>query len=143
MDRFGSRTCLPVGCVLLGLALLSLSLAQGSLTLVLGFLVVRVMSLGGILQWAMVPISHWFDKKRGRAQSYMIVGSTLSTAFVVFPLWQYVLADFGWRLAMRGAALIVAAMAVPCAVLVYHTPESQGCRPDGESSCKYTHHNST
>ena len=39
VDRFGSRTCLPVGCVLLGLALLTLSVAQGPLTLILGFLV--------------------------------------------------------------------------------------------------------
>jgi MFS family permease len=134
VDRFGSRVCMPIGCVLLALALLALSLAQGPLTLIGGFLAVRMMSLGGILQWAMVPVSHWFDQKRGRAQSYMIVGSTLSTSLALFPLWQYVIEDLGWRLAMRGAAIVVAGMALPCAVLVYHTPESQGCRPDGEAA---------
>jgi MFS family permease len=131
VDRFGSRTCLPVGCVLLGVALLALSLARGPLTLILGFLAVRMMSLGGVLQWAQVPVSHWFEQKRGRAQSYMIVGSTLCTSVVVFPAWQYCIEAFGWRIAMRGAAITVACMAVPCALLIYHTPESQGCHPDG------------
>lgn len=131
VDRFGSRTCLPFGCMLLGAALLVLSLAQGPLTLVLGFLVVRMMSLGGILQWAQVPVSHWFENKRGRAQSYMIVGSTLCTSTVLFPVWQYCIEAVGWRIAMRGAAFVVASMAIPCALLVYHTPESQGCHPDG------------
>lgn len=131
IDRFGSRTCLPVGCVLLGIALLVLSIAQGPLTLILGFLAVRMMSLGGVLQWAQVPVSHWFENKRGRAQSYMIVFSTLCTSIILFPVWQYCIEALGWRTAMRGAASIVAGMAVPCALLVYHTPESQGCHPDG------------
>lgn len=131
IDRFGSRTCLPVGCVLLGIALLILSLAQGAITLIVGFLAVRMMSLGGILQWAQVPVSHWFESKRGRAQSYMIVGSTLCTSMILFPTWQYCIEALGWRIAMRGAAIIVAGMAVPCAMLIYHTPESQGCHPDG------------
>ena len=131
VDRFGSRTCLPVGCVLLGVALLALSLARGPLTLILGFLAVRMMSLGGVLQWAQVPVSHWFDSKRGRAQSYMIVGSTLCTSVVLFPVWQYCIEVVGWRIAMRGGAVVVAGMAVPCALLIYHTPESQGCHPDG------------
>jgi MFS family permease len=117
--------------VLLSFALLALSLARGPLTLILGFLAVRMMSLGGVLQWAQVPVSHWFEQKRGRAQSYMIVGSTLCTSVVLFPAWQYCIEEFGWRIAMRGAAIVVACMAMPCALLIYHTPESQGCYPDG------------
>ena len=128
IDRYGARTCLPLGCLMAAAALLTLSVASSPPMLVLGFLLVRMMSLGGILQWASVPVSHWFEKGRGRAQSYMIVVSTLICSVMLFPIWQSVIQAEGWRFAMRCAALVSACMAVPTALLVYHEPESVGCR---------------
>ena len=133
IDRYGARTCLPLGCLMAAAALVTLSVASSPPMLVLGFLLVRMMSLGGILQWASVPVSHWFEKGRGRAQSYMIVVSTLICSVILFPTWQTVIQAEGWRFAMRCAALVSACMAVPTALLVYHEPESVGCQPDGEA----------
>ena len=83
------------------------------------------------MQWAVVPVSHWFDKGRGRAQSYLIVGGTLITSVLWFPVFERLIDAYGWRVAMRCCAVALVAVALPAAALVYHDPESVGCIADG------------
>eukprot|EP01048_Picozoa_sp_COSAG05_P009895 COSAG05_NODE_840_length_7027_cov_416.630052_1_plen_468_part_10 len=132
IDRFGARVCIPAGCIAAGSALLLLSVAVHPVLLVLSFFCVRLMCLGGLMMWSTVPISQWFNRKRGRAQSYLIVISTLCTSVLVFPAWQQLIDDIGWRSATQIAGFVALAMAVPTSIFIYSTPEIVGCRPDGE-----------
>ena len=72
-----------------------------------------------VLQWAVVPISHWFDKRRGKAQSYLIVGGTLITSVLWFPIFERLIEAYGWRVAMRCCAVALVAVALPAAILVW------------------------
>ena len=44
------------------------------------------------------------------------------------------LPDWGWRKANIAGAVVCGVWALPCFLLLFHTPESVGCRPDGESA---------
>jgi hypothetical protein len=48
------------------------------------------------------------------------------------PFFQMLLDTVGWRRANLLGAGVVALVAVPVGVLIYHTPEEVGCLPDGD-----------
>ena len=143
VDTLGARTCIPMGMMGAALAFLTLARATSGPSLILGFLLVRMLCLGGLMQWAAVPVSHWFEAGRGRAQSYSIVGRTLITAILWFPFLERLIAATDWRFSLRCAACAMVVSAVPVAFLTYHDPESVGCQPDGGNSPPAKHKNSS
>lgn len=138
IDSYGARICIPVGCVGAAAGLTVLSAAKSNQTLVLGFFIVRSLCNGAVLPWSAVPVSHWFDRHRGKAQSYLVVGTALIVGVFWLPAFEESTRVHGWRRSLQFEAAALVVSAIPIAMLMRHDPESVGCHPDGIDSNRKT-----
>ena len=120
-DRWGARLLVPVGGLLLGLAL---AMTGRVTTLWQYYLALGVLGGAGIA-CIQVPaatiVGRWFFRSRGAAMGIISAGASAS-AVVFYPLNTYLVATFGWRAALEIFGSLVAVVTVPLAALLYREP---------------------
>jgi len=134
VDRHGPRRMTTVVTLLLGLACMAFGAAGGIVTLALGFGALRFFGQGSLMMNCANLVAQWFSRRRGFAMSLMALGFAASMA-VHPPLGQFLIDQFGWRLAWVALGVVTWLILLPPVLLLVHDkPEDLGLRPDGDAA---------
>jgi len=134
VDRHGPRRMTVIVTLLLGLACMAFGAAGGIVTLALGFGALRFLGQGSLMMNCANLVAQWFSRRRGFALSLMALGFAASMA-VHPPLGQFLIDQFGWRVAWVVLGLITWLVLLPPVLLLAHDkPEDLGLRPDGDAA---------
>ena len=136
-DRWGSRSVVLIGIVLIAAGLALASFAQ-SLPMVYAAYSLGVgLGVGFSYVPSMGAVQRWFIKRRGFASGLASSGIGAG-ALVGPPLAAFLIGTWGWRdayLVLGGLALIIGA---GMALLIQNDPREHGLGPDGEPIAKET-----
>jgi len=129
-DRFPPRFVLAAGSVLMGIGMLSCSLAttRWQFFLLYGVVAAIGLSLAG---WAPVSalLTNWFAQRR--ALAFGILGAGFGVSLIASYVAQYVISSFGWRAAYVAIGLSIAALIAPlCVLFVRRSPADARAYPD-------------
>lgn len=132
VDRFGSRTLIFLGTIVVGLGLILLSRTQSLAMFYGSFLLIAFGAGGCTLVVTMAVVANWFRRKVGIALGVMASGVGVSGLIV--PLIVYLIDVYGWRvtLAVLGAGMWI--LGIPLSFVIRDRPEKYGYLPDGEVS---------
>ncbi len=132
IDRFGHRKMMPLIAGILSLACVWMSIVIHPLMLFFGFFLIRLFGQGSMTLVSTTLIPQWFEKKRGRALSFSVLGGVASSALLP-PLNSWIIYNYDWRLGWQFWAVLLLVVMVPLAiVLVRNRPEDIGQLTDGE-----------
>jgi MFS family permease len=130
LDRFGARWVMAGGSLLGAASVVAWSQAQDLVQLYLAFTGVGLASAAVLYEPAYAVINTWFHRDRPRALlTLTVVAGFASTIFL--PTAQLLIDGVGWRRALLLLAAVVAACAVPQALLLRRSPADLGLSPDG------------
>jgi MFS family permease len=136
IDRFGAKRVIVSTSLFYGLALISALWVGSSLWQL--YLLCAVLGITFTSGAAPVPygvvISHWFNRHRGLALGFSMMG--IGAGSVVVPVVaQRLIVSFGWRgaYAIFGAAVLLLPLPLVAAFLV-NNPGQRNLRPDGDES---------
>ncbi|MCZ2861143.1 MFS transporter [Blastococcus sp. VKM Ac-2987] len=130
LDRSGPRWIMTAGSLLGGVSVLAWSQAEGLLGLYLAFTGIGLASAAVLYEPAYAVINTWFRRDRAKALlTLTVVAGFASTIFL--PTSQFLIELLGWRSALGVLAAVVAACAVPHALLLRRAPADLGLAPDG------------
>lgn len=124
-DRFGARRMILWGVAALSVSLASFSLIQQlSHLYIVSVLMVLFAAGSGPITYARV-IAAWFDKRRGLALGLTMAGLGIGGAIAPV-LSQYLIDEFGWRMAYRylGATVFIFSFPLLFLVIRNRPPES-------------------
>ena len=118
IDSYGPRKLMITGVLMAGMALVGLSLTDGSKVLFYSFYILN--ALGYVFAGPLpcqVLISRWFEKNRGKAMGIAYLG--IGTGGALVPL----LANgfemrFGWQVALIALGVIMVIVALPMAFFI-------------------------
>jgi MFS family permease len=120
-ERVGTRSTVIVGSLMIGLGL-SISTFGPPWPLWIGHgLFIGLIGLGGINAPLYIYVSRWFDRRRGSALALISSGTYVAGAFWP-PIFERVIANFGWRQAMLWYALAEIVVVVPLAAISFRAP---------------------
>ncbi len=134
-DRFGPRRVILTGTAIFGSVLLANRLFSGSIAQLYCFYVILGLSMQGL---GPIPygslVSHWFDRFRGLALGFAMLGIGLG-AVIMPSLAQTLIARFGWKTAysILGASVLLIGWPVVAGFLK-ESPENLGLLADGTST---------
>jgi MFS family permease len=120
-DRWGARRLVPVGGLLLGVALVLTGRVTTLWQYDLAFGVLGGAGIAFIQIPAAAIVSRWFARSRGAAMGVVSAGASAS-AIVFYPLNTYLIVVFGWRTALAIFGLLVAVVTIPLAAALYRDP---------------------
>ncbi len=122
-DRVGTRWTVMFGAFMIAMGL-SLSTFGPPWPLWIGHgLFIGLIGLGGINAPIYIYVSRWFDRRRGSALALISSGSYLAGALWP-PVFERVIAGFGWRQTMLWYAVAEIVVVVPLAAIYFrHPPE--------------------
>jgi MFS family permease len=131
VDRFGLRRAVLCAVAAMIAACVFASQITGIVTMFFAFLALRMVGPGTLTLLANNTLAAWFDRRLGKASSYMQVSMAGSLAIV--PLVFVMLIEvFGWRGAYLAIAGMLACGLLPLlAVLYRQSPTELGQLPDG------------
>lgn len=134
VDRRGAKAVLVASASILGFCLILLAHFSALWQFYLLFGLGRALSVGIIEVSALVTVSNWFIRRRGRAIGMVNSGTRMGQALL--PLFaQMLILARGWRWGWIGLALIAWALGIlPTALFMKRRPEDLGLLPDGEST---------
>src|SRR3954469_13871887 len=120
-DRFGVRWTVIIGSVSIAIGLAISSLGQ-TWELYLGHgLFIGLLGNAGLNAPLYVYVSRWFDRHRGSALALIASGQYISGA-IWPPVFDYAIAEYGWRDTMLMFAVFEVAVIVPIAIIVLKRP---------------------
>jgi MFS family permease len=134
LDRFGTRSIMPIGSIIAGIAVLATTQVNEiwQFYITRGVIAAIGFSMMGHLVTS-IAINNWFIKKRGRALAIVNIGSTLSNV-ILMPTSVWVIAKWGWRSMFATFAVITwIVVLIPSLILMRRRPEDMGLYPDGEN----------
>ena len=117
-DRWGARRVVAGGGVILGGALALTGQVTSLLGYYLAFGVLGAAGISFIMMPAAAVVTRWFTRTRGAALGLISAGSSAS-AIVFYPINTWLIQAFGWRAAIVVYGVVVAALTVPLALLLY------------------------
>lgn len=131
IDRRGPRVGVVVIASLFAAACAYMSLVNGLIMLLIGFVLIRGLGQGSLSLVSLHAVNIWFVRRRGLAVG--LLGLGMATATAAFPLLiEVLIAAFDWRGAYLALGVLVAVVMVPVGALFYRPhPERYGLRPDG------------
>jgi len=134
MDRFGIRkTTLLVG-LLLGGACVYFSQINSTLTLLLGFFLLRLLGQGGLSLLAGNMPAMWFQGKLGTVTGIVSSGFSISMA-VIPPFFLALINRLGWRSAYFTLGILVWVILIPLFLIIYKDrPADVGQEVDGNQT---------
>ncbi|MFC1885934.1 MFS transporter [Thermodesulfobacteriota bacterium] len=134
IDKYGSRPVLIIGSVIMGLALLGMSLIQDIWQLYIVYFIMAV----GFTCTSLLPtttlITNWFIRKRGFAMSLTMTGLSVGGIFIV-PFATYLIAGWGIRLTLPVLGVLFWIIIIPIAIFfIRQHPSDLDQFPDGDSA---------
>ena len=127
-DRWGTRTVVTGGGVILGVALALTGQVTSLAQYYLCFGVLGAAGIAGMLIPSTTIVTRWFVRSRGTAMGVLSTGP--GSAVVFYPLNAWLIATLGWRMALVAFGCIVAAATVSL-TLLYREPPADEDRPAG------------
>lgn len=128
-DRWGARTAVTVGGLVLGLALAGTGQVTSLPQYYLCFGFLGAAGIAGIIIPATTIVTRWFVGARGTAMGVLSTGGPAS-AVVFYPLNAWLIVSLGWRGALVAFGCIVAAATVALARLYREPPAAPEGRAD-------------
>jgi MFS family permease len=120
-DRYGVRWTVMFGSVMIGIGLAISSLGQ-TWQLYLGHgLFMGLLGNAGLNAPLYVYVSRWFDRRRGSALALIASGQYISGA-IWPPIFDYAIAEYGWRQTMLMFGAFEVIVILPLAILVLKRP---------------------
>lgn len=117
-ERVGTRAIVILGSLMIGLGL-AISTMGPSWPLWIGHgLFIGLIGLGGINAPLYIYVSRWFDRRRGSALALISSGTYIAGA-VWPPIFEQVIANYGWRQMMLWYAIAEIAVIVPLAAIYF------------------------
>jgi len=133
LDKYGTRRPLIVVSLIVLTSMTALARISNGWQMIVVFVLIGTVGMspsGGNL-YAIVPLSHWFIRKRGKAMSIAFIGLPIGIFFLM-PLAQLLINRYGWRSTITilgiGSAIIIFLIAL----LITRRPEDKGLLPDGD-----------
>jgi MFS family permease len=131
LDRHGARWLMTGGSLLGAVSVVGWSQARDLPTLYLAFVGVGLAGAAVMYEPAFALVTTWFDRDRPKALlTITVVAGFASTVFL--PLSQALVDGIGWRSALLVLATMLAACAIPQAVLLRRAPADLGLGVDGD-----------
>lgn len=127
-DRWGTRTVVTGGGVILGVALALTGQVTSLAQYYLCFGVLGAAGIAGMLIPSTTIVTRWFVRSRGTAMGVLSTGPASGVAF--YPLNAWLITTLGWRMALVAFGCIVAAATVSL-TLLYREPPADEDRPAG------------
>ena len=137
MDRHGARALMTAGSLLAGAAVFGWSQARTVPQLYAAFVVVGLAGAMVLYEPAFALINTWFRRRRATALLVLTVVAGFSST-IFLPLTQAMVDRVGWRDAVAVLAVLVAACAVPHALVLRRAPQDLGLAPDGDDAPRPT-----
>src|SRR3954467_5209443 len=132
-ERVGTRATVIFGSLMIGLGL-ALSTLGPPWPLWIGHgLFIGLIGLGGINAPLYVYVSRWFDRRRGSALALISSGTYIAGA-IWPPIFEQVIANYGWRQLMLWYALAVIVIVVPLAAIYFPAPPAEVNSPASVST---------
>lgn len=129
LDRFGSRTVMRVGVVVLSLGFVAFSRIQTPVQFVAAFFVMAIgAGLSGFLTITTETV-RWFERKRARALAIGGMGFAVGGLAVPGVVW--LLRTIGWRETALASAVVILVVAFPLTSLFGDRPADHGEHVDG------------
>ncbi|HEX4993494.1 MAG TPA: MFS transporter, partial [Methylomirabilota bacterium] len=132
-DRWGTRTVVTGGGVILGAALALTGQVTSLAQYYLCFGLLGGAGIAGMLIPSTTIVTRWFVRARGTAMGVLSTGP--GSAVVFYPLAAWLIAILGWRMALVSFGCIVAAATVLLALL-YREPAAAVDRSAGGADTK-------
>jgi MFS family permease len=120
-DRFGMRSTVVFGSLMIGLGLLISTLGPPWPLWIGHGVFIGLIGVGGINAPLYIYVSRWFDRRRGSALALISSGTYLAGA-IWPPIFDRAIVSFGWRQAMLWYALAEIVVVVPLAVIYFREP---------------------
>lgn len=132
-DRFNSHRVILISIAVGGFAIVCLSMVANWWQVVVLTGVVHSTALNGASFGILGPLAaRWFLRRRTLVLTLLLVSPTVVSIFVN-PITTYVIALYGWRLALLVPALILLFLALPVGLkLLRNWPSEMGLKVDGE-----------
>jgi MFS family permease len=124
-DRYGTRIVVLAGSVLLGLGLVTASLAQELWQFQLCFGVLIGIAAGSFYAPMMALASGWIDKHRSLAVALVSAGMGVAPVTIA-PTASMLITAYDWRTAMLVIGLASWALLIPACFLVRPAPQAAG-----------------
>src|SRR3954465_6965240 len=119
-DRIGTRWTVIFGSLMIGLGL-TISTFGPPWPLWIGHgLFIGLIGIGGINAPLYIYVSRWFDRRRGSALALISSGTYVAGA-IWPPIFEQVIANYGWRQAMLWYALAEIVVVVPLAAIYFRS----------------------
>ncbi len=131
IDRLGVRRMTLVIGAGFGVALAAMSTVAGFVTLLLGFLGIRMLGQGSLSLTASTSVTLWFDRRRGLAVGVSSAIGQALMSLAPLALAAVVLA-LGWRPAWLVAAATVWLVVLPLGWALRDSPAALGQQLDGD-----------
>ncbi len=131
LDKYGARLLMTIASVLATLLLIAWAFVE---TIPLFYAIWVLLGVTMAMLFydpAFVVVANWFSQKRGTALAIVtFVAGFASTIFL--PLADYLLNQFGWRMAVLILAIVFGVVTIPFhAIILRRRPEDIGLEPDG------------
>jgi OFA family oxalate/formate antiporter-like MFS transporter len=132
VDRFGSRTLIFLGTIVVGFGLILLSSTQSLAMFYVSFLIIAFGAGGCALLVTMAVVVNWFRKKVSIALGIMMSGIGASGLLVT--LIVHLIDAYGWRTTLVVSGIGMWVLGIPLSFVIRDRPEQYGSLPDGEIS---------
>ena len=123
-DRFGTRSVVLAGGVLLGLGLVTASRAATLGQFQLCFGVIVGLAVGSLYAPVIATTTRWFTENRSLAVALVSLGLSLGSA-VMGPLARGLITGYDWRTAMLVIGELAWIVIIPASLLMREPPRSQ------------------
>jgi MFS family permease len=136
IDRFGARALMRAGVFVFGLGFMLLSQVDSLPYLYLTLLLIALgSSLCGHFPMN-VLIIHWFEKRRARALSIVMIGQALGGLLV--PAVAFTMHAIGWRWTAFLSGVVIYCIGFPLLRFIIGRPADIGQKVDGDEPIKLT-----
>ena len=132
VDRFGSRKLTLLGTLIVGFALILLSLTKSLLMFYSAFVLLVLGTSGCTTTVLTTAAAHWFRRNVGKAIG--IVACGFGAGGILIPLVVWLIDLYQWRTALVILGLAMWALGIPLSLVIRDRPEQYGYLPDGEIS---------
>jgi MFS transporter, OFA family, oxalate/formate antiporter len=130
-DRFGSRSLVVAGMILMAMGLAAASAARSLLQVYVAYGLGVGLGVGCAYVPAIGAVQRWFVRRRGFASGLAVSGIGVGT-LAMPPLASLLVQGFGWRGAYLALGAIAAVVGGGLALLIENDPLDRGLAPDGD-----------